>query len=463
MFIPFYKQMRVGIPALAFLFFLSACGSPTNQGGGTPIPLGQQPLPATSTPIPTVAAVAPPTYLVQRGDVQQILDFSGRWEPRDQMLLSFSTSGNVRRVNVRVGDTVRAGQLLADFQIDSLESQLDQANLDLQTAKLNLNSGDTGNTTTVANAEISLANAKLSLQKTKDSSPWTQVASAKISLDNANTSLAAAQRDYDDAISRPSQAASVVNSAYDRLLSAQSSVRSAETSYYSAAQSYNSYKYQIEQAENAVIQAQMQLDQARNGSSSDPQRVQAVNSAQLRVDQIKSQIAQASLASPIDAEVLQVAIKAGDAVKAFDTVIIIGKPLPKEANASLAFSDAQKLSVGLVGICQVLNRPETAVQCVVRRVPPTARDSDASTRVAANFDELKLPTGQLIDCQMPLQVSKNVLWLPPVAVRTFQNRTFVVLQTADGPRRVDVQVGLRTDDRVEIKSGVKEGDIVVGP
>jgi hypothetical protein len=188
-----------------------------------------------------------------------------------------------------------------------------------------------------------------------------------------------------------------------------------------------------------------------------------VRSAQLQIDQIQSNIAQSSLRAPIDAEVLQVIIKPGDAAKAFDTVIIIGRPLPKEAIANVAFADAQKLSVGLVGTCQVVNRPETAVQCVVRRIPQTARDADQTTRVAASLEDLNLATGQLVEVQMPLQVRQNVLWLPPVAVRTFQNRTFVVLQTPDGPRSVDVEIGLRTTDRVEIKSGVKEGDVVVGP
>ena len=70
--------------------------------------------------------------------------------------------------------------------------------------------------------------------------------------------------------------------------------------------------------------------------------------------------------------------------------------------------------------------------------------------------------GQLIDVQMPLQVSKDVLWLPPAAIRTFQTRTFVVLQTPDGPRTVNVTLGLQTTDRVEIKSGLNEGDVVIG-
>ena len=69
----------------------------------------------------------------------------------------------------------------------------------------------------------------------------------------------------------------------------------------------------------------------------------------------------------------------------------------------------------------------------------------------------------LIEISMPLQTRSAVLWLPPVAVRTFQNRTYVVIQTTDGQQVSDVEIGLRTPDRVEIKSGVNEGDVVVGP
>src|SRR5215470_8485915 len=97
--------------------------------------------PPTATPIPTAPSVARPTYLVQRGDVTQILDFTGRWQPRDQTQLSFAIAGTVRRVLVKRGDTVTKDQLLADFQIGSLEDQLASAQLSLETAKQNLESG----------------------------------------------------------------------------------------------------------------------------------------------------------------------------------------------------------------------------------------------------------------------------------------------------------------------------------
>ncbi len=441
---------------LGLMSFLAACGGVTPPGGA------QQQAAPTSTPIPTAPAVARPTYLVQRGDVQEILEFNGRWQPRDQTALSFPIAGTVRRVNVRRGDAVSAGQLLADYQIGSLEDQLASAKLDLETALANLETGDSSSVGTVADAEVALANAQLNLQKTKEGSPWPQVESARIALDNARQNLINAQRAFDEAISRPQQPASTTDQAYNALLSAQNQLRSAQASYDSAAQSFNNYKFSIASAENQVIQAQLNLEKARRGGA-DPQKQQAVRAAQLRVDQIQGNINQSSLYAPSAGEVLEVTIKPGDQVQAFATVITIGRPEPKEAVASIAIGDAQKLSIGLVGICQVLNRPETAVQCVVRRIPTSARDADQTTRVAASLEDLKLPTGQLIDIQMPLNVRRNVLWLPPAAVRTFQNRTFVVLQTPDGPRSADVTVGLRTTDRVEITAGVKEGDVVIGP
>jgi len=445
---------------LTKMLFLSLIGVAVASCSATAGTTGSAAQAATSTPIPTVPAAARPTYLVQRGDVQNIFDFTGRWQPRDQSLLGFQVAGTVRRVQVKQGDTVTNGELLADFQIDNLESQLASAKLSLQTAILNLQSGDVGSANSVSDSQVALANANLSLEKTKLGNPWAAVESAKISLDDAQTSLISAQRDYNDAISHPGNPAATIDQAYSGLISAQSHLKSAQASYDSSAQSYAGYQITIEQAQNSVIQAQVNLDQARSGST-DPTKQQAVTSAQLNIDTIQKQIDQSSLYSPLDGEVLSVTIKPGDAAKAFDAVITVGMSDPKEVNASLAIGDAQKMAIGMVGICQVVNKPETAVQCVVRRVPLSAKDADQTTRIAASLKGLQ--TSQLVEVKMPLQVASNVLWLPPAAVRTFQNRTFVVLQTPDGQKVADVTVGLRTDDRVEIQTGVNEGDVVVGP
>lgn len=433
-----------------------ACSPVEQQNGGQ----AAAQVEATATPIPTAPAVARPLYLVQRGDVQDILDFTGRWQPRDQMQLSFEVAGTVRRVNVRRGDTITAGQLLADYQITDLENQLVQAQLDLQTAQANLVSGEGSDTQSVQGAQVALANAQLSLDSTKASSPWTSVASARLSVQSAQTEVDNAQRAYDEALSHPEQPASATDNAYQALESAKRQLLNAQISYDSAAQQYNNHDFQVAQAENAVVKAQLDLQNAINGVGNVSGQ-QSVVSAQLNIDQINQKIVQSSLYSPIDGVVIEVTIQPGDQAEAFKAVITIGIPEPKEAIASLSINDAQRLSVGMIGVCQVVNRPETAVQCAVRQIPLSSRDADQTTRVAASLEGVE--DNQLIDIQMPLQVSQNVLWLPPAAIRTFQNRTFVVLDTSDGPRSVDVQIGLQTDERVEIVSGVNEGDVVQAP
>lgn len=435
---------------LLFVLLLAAC-----QGGGL-----EGEVEPTSTPIPTAPAIARPTFIVQRGDVREILEFTGRWQPRDQMSLSFEIGGTIRRVNVQRGDTVSAGQLLADYQITDLEDQLASAQLSLETALASLESGTEGSVQTVADAEVQLANARLTLESRRASSPWTSVASARIDVQSAEQAVANAQRSYDEAISRPEQDADVVDNAYEQLQNARQNLRSRQISYDSAAQNFNNQEFDVAQAENAVIQAELALERARAGGGN-PDGEQSVRSAQLQIDQINADIARSSLYAPIDGEVLEVNIIPGDAVQAFEVVITIGRPEPKEALASLAIADAQRLSVGMVGECNILNDPNSLVQCIVRRLPLSSQDADQTTRVAATLPNAAL--GQLIEVDMPLQVREGVLWLPPEAIRTFQDRTFVVLETPEGQRVADVELGLQTDERVEIISGVNEGDIVVGP
>lgn len=419
----------------------------------------------TSTPIPTAPAAARPIYVVQRGMVEEVFEFTGRWLPRDQSALWFEIGGIIRRVEVLRGDSVRAGQLLADLQITELENQLAAAQLELEGARAALQSGSAGTVLSAGDAEIALANARLRLLEAQAGSPWSEVSAARLSVQAAEREVEACQRAYDDALSRPDQPASAVDNARNALDSARERLLQARNSLNAAGQRFSTHQFGIAEAENAVIAAEIALENERLGIGIDPAREQAVRAAQLRIDQLNASIRQSSLDSPIDGEVLEVSIQPGDTAEAFSPVIVVGSPQPREIITTLALADAQRLSIGQTGRCHVANQPETAVQCIVRLVPLSARDADQTTRVAASLQLTtpNLPNGQIIEVFMPLHIREGVLWLPPNAIRTFQNRTFVVLQTPDGPRAVDVQVGLRTADRVELISGVNEGDIVEAP
>lgn len=438
---------------LLSVVILSSCGSLVDGENN-----GAQTEP-TVTPIPTAPAAAKPTYIVQRGTVQESLVFSGRWLPRDQQELSFEIAGTIRTVNVRRNDTVTAGTLLADYQIDNLEDQLASARLSYQTALTNLESNDDSTGDSVVNAQFALADANVNLESTIDNAPWTNVVSARNSLEKARVDLENAERDYNNALGDPSAGPSTVDNAYNAVQSAKANLVSSQTSYWSAAQSYNNHQYSITNAENNVLQQQVALESAVTGGGNASQ-LQSINEAQLNIDQILGDIAQSSLYSPIDGVILEVNVSPGSSVAAFDTVMVVAIPEPLEVIANLAFNDTQRLSVGMIGKCELMNQPDTAVQCVIRQVPISNRDADQTVRVAATL--ANIPSGQLVEVEMPLDVRDNVLWLPPEAIRTFQNRTFVVVQTEDGERVVDITIGLQTDDRVEIETGLSENDVIVG-
>jgi RND family efflux transporter MFP subunit len=448
-------MIRLPIILVLLAFVLAACAE-------TPAPNQDDPVQPTITPIPPPPVAERPTVTVERGDVVDLLAFTAQWLPRDQQELSFPINGTVRSVNVRRGDSVSEGDLLADYQIQDLEDRLDSARITLETALLNLESGAEGSVDAVLNAQFGLADANNNLESTLNNAPWTSLESARINLADAQRNLDNAIRSYEAVIGDPTSPSSAVDSAYNQVESAESQLRSAQNNYYSAAQSYNQHEYQIDNARNNQLRAEIELQNAITGAGVDPQQVQNVRSAELDIAQIEEQIAQSSLFAPFDGIVLEVTIQPGAQVQAFTGVITLALPQPSEAIATLSFNDVQQLDIGKLGECQVANRPETRVECVVRSRPFTSQEADQTVRVAADFAE-PLQLGQLVEVDMPLQTREDVLYLPPRAIRTFQNRTFVIVQRPDGEAVVDIEVGLQTDDRVEILSGLEEGDVVVLP
>ena len=77
------------------------------------------------------------------------------------------------------------------------------------------------------------------------------------------------------------------------------------------------------------------------------------------------------------------------------------------------------------------------------------------------MSDLKL--GALVHVTIVLEEKRDVLWLPPAAVSTLQGRTFVTLRDRGRQRRVDIELGLESQDRVEILGVLRENQVVVAP
>jgi len=115
---------------------------------------------------------------VSRGNILQEVSESGQIQRGESFNLSFKNSGRIQKINVKVGDKIRAGDVLAELDKIQLISQLSEAEANLELAKIKLNKLLAGATTeeiniakaAVENAQISLKVAKQNLEDIKLSS-----------------------------------------------------------------------------------------------------------------------------------------------------------------------------------------------------------------------------------------------------------------------------------------------------
>src|SRR5436190_10872713 len=136
--------------ALLAALVLDACG----RGAAPTAP------PAAPTPPPVVVKTAP----VARGDIQQVLSYTGDIKAGSEIQVMPKVSGRVEKLNVDVGSHVNAGDVIAELDRAGLQAALDQAQATLvaNQAKLaGMQSGAKAEDVAAAQAAVALAQARL--------------------------------------------------------------------------------------------------------------------------------------------------------------------------------------------------------------------------------------------------------------------------------------------------------------
>jgi RND family efflux transporter MFP subunit len=214
--------------------------------------------------------------------------------------------------------------------------------------------------------------------------------------------------------------------------------------------------------------AEHRIDKLARGA--DPLLALDVERAQLEIQNTERLIADARLVAPFSGRLLSVAIRPGDLASAYKTVMVLADPSELEITAELGVEDLAEMSIGQPAVMKLRERPEDDYEGQVRQLPypygggtVETDEDDSAVRISLNDPNVALEMGELATVIIFLEEKDDVLWLPPSALRTFQGRTFVVVQEDDGSqRRVDVRTGIESDERVEILEGLEQGQIVVG-
>lgn len=459
---------------LSFLLLLPFLVGCAGQASGEPTP----------TPVPTPALAQKPTYTVQLGTVTRTLRLTGRAAPVQQQDLFFRTDGYVKEIYVERGVTVEAGDVLA--RLDEPEKY----------------AGD------IANAQITLDKAQHELDQLYQDAPLS-AAQAQLDLAEAAQTLKEARRnrtkmdygrDYDEL---------VVEKAHTDFLLAKALLKDARKNYNLVARKKPTHPERV-MALNALVDAQNVYDRAfaiwnwyllpwpedavakadadlalalAKYDQAEAQwelLEQGPDPYELKLAQANLEDAQAGLAeaqkalenielrAPFAGQVLSLGIRPGSQVSAFKAVLTLADPAALEIVLFPSADDLAALGVGQAATLQLATRSGQSLHAHVRQVPfaagTTSEDQteDRSVHIELDDDGVPLTLNEAATVVIQLEQRQDVLWLPPGALRTFQGRDYVFIEEGGVQRRVDVQLGLHSSERVEILEGLREGQVVIG-
>jgi HlyD family secretion protein len=348
---------------------------------------------------------------VGTGNITVSITSTGSMDYSDYENLSFATDGTVGAVNVKVGDLVTKGQVLATLDSDAWNTYLASLTKAVQTAQSNLTAAQ-GTITTdqrqvatkqlgVQSAQLGVTQAQLGVQTAqnnldnltalKPAQDAVEVAQANVDAAQASLLIAAAQGDAEgvDFLNRyingdPSIPGStglkgVLTQAQKNLkdvLSGTSITLSNNVNLQitSAQLQVSSAQLQVLQAQDSLVSAQAAVDTANtavtNAQANEADAEQAVKDAQTAVDTAKTTSLQ--ITAPFDGAITTMSITQSSAIKKGATAIVIADTSKFKASLMVNETDISNIRVGTMATITATAIPNVTLNARVTAISPVA-------------------------------------------------------------------------------------------
>lgn len=460
------KKLGVPVTLLTAALLLSACGAAAS------------------------AANESRSAEVTRGTVAATVNATGNIQPNEEVKLAFASTGTVVTVNVKLGASVKRGDVLASLDVADHELALAKARVALKNAEAALIIANANYSRTIEGPRAAdITAARSALAAAQDN--YAQVAAGKDPADYA--SAEARLRNTEAALRR-------AQSAYDLRFqidpagigaSAESLQLEQATNDYNAAKAEldraakPATKADLSAAQQRIADARAALDKAQTGVKTyDVQRAEAeraqaqtqIEQARLDIQQNERRIAQARLIAPIDGVVSALDVKAGEAAPTLPVVTLVDlSRLITDINVDEV--DIAKVREGQDVTVRLDSLPGVDLNGTVARISPTSKLVNGvvsySVRVAIPTGEAALRPGMTANTRIVLEKRDSVLVVPNWALRRDRDsgKTFLTLPAAGdatataetATREVEVTLGLKDDTNAEILSGASEGQKVLEP
>lgn len=412
------------------------------------------------------------TTAVSRGDLRVTVTGSGVLAAGQTAELAFSTSGTVASVEVKLGDLVTAGQVLATLDEDgSLKTDIASIKLDLLQAQQTLAGLQQNADVALAEAYQAWVSAKSAYQDALTAQERTAYARCSQEVNTKyKGALDLAQANLDKLGLR--------SYGTDAWINAKNNYDSALANYtycisYTASEKTNAGA-ELQVAKTAVDKAEAKLKTLQQAAGIDPDEMalaeSKVNALQAKLDTAEAELKGLTLTAPFAGRVISLASGAGTraGTGAFIKIADVYHPI---VEVSVDESDLDSFVTGSPATITFDALPDQEYQGTVTLVDPVLT-TYGSYRVLKGMVTLDETAARTVK-DLPLSLNgtvivtykevKNVLLVPVTALKSLGADGYQVLLAADDgtTRPQQVQVGLTGSEYAEVLSGLTEGDKIV--
>lgn len=392
------------------------------------------------------------TAPVERGSLTQTVSVTGDVVDKEEVVLNFEIGGRLTAVNIKEGDQVAEGEVVATLNDTDLSSEVSQAKARYDKAVAEKGMSDDR----VNEAQVEVDNAQKCLDDTKDLNKQ-NIDAAEQAINNAEDYLAAAKKLYDDDSSHSNKL--TLTTAENNLKNAKENKKTVE-----------------DQAQLSDTQAQNTLDLAEARKQTDESDF-AENSKDADVEEAKAgydialnNLSRSVLKSPANGIITEVNDKKGD---------ILGTGVIKESfakmisgdlmiEAQIPESDILKIKMGQKVDFTLDSLPDNEKFSgeVIEIFPASTVVQDViSYKVKFKIDnpDSRFKPGMTANLDIKTAQKDNVLKIPLRAIKEEESHKYVeVLKDNNQTEKIEIATGLTGDEgMVEVRSGLKEGDKVV--
>jgi len=465
--------------------------------------------------LPTINVIA-----VKTGDVQETVDTSGTVVSQNKKTFFSPVNAQIQTLNLTVGDSVSAGTRLVDFNLEDLETQNQKAELSALSAyytsqdsigRSNATAADKAQAVSDVNTLQSQIDGKrneitnIQNQITNTVNQAAESASAEITnrQDTLKTKLTEEQElqsDYNTAVAAEAVA---------RTKMQQESSAENITTFEKAATKLLEVTQALSEATTAVESIQTEINNlgASSGSSADTSGLETqltnaqselselqakLSSAQAIVDSAdasilssdaKSQLAVSNNLAELEAKTIEELIEEGrKGINAEFTGVITSSLVAEGAtvtqgmelftlestedvnvNITISKYDLEKVAVGQSAQITIAGNEYKGTLTRINKMATTNEQGTIVLEAAVHIDNPDQNIFLGVEGKVIVQgtEAKNVLLVPTEVINVGTKGSFCYVVEDGIIVRKDVETGISSDDYMEIKSGLNEGDSVI--